>query len=142
MIAGLFDPGGGPTTDVAGALGPTASERRMGALRVAWAEPARAHEADGVLAVLDGFLVGASPRLEELPGRDVAPDRRVAPRLRGAFTLVVWDETTQTGIVVCDHFSLRACLMHGLPEDAAAVSTHMPALRRLLPQRSRAGGRV
>ena len=63
MIAGVFHRGGGRATEVARALGPDASERDVGALRIAWSEPARAHEADGVLAVLHGFLIGSSPRL-------------------------------------------------------------------------------
>ena len=134
MIAGLFDPGGEPATDPARALGPGADERGSGALRIAWSGTARAHESDGVLAVLDGFLHGASPRLEDIPAEWRRGGTSLTERLRGAFTLVVWEEATQTGMVVCDHFSLRPCLMHGSPPSGQLrFATHMPALRKLLP---------
>ena len=134
MIAGLFDPGGEPATDPARALGPGADERSSGPVRIAWSESARAYAADGVLAVLDGFLLGQSPRLEDVPEEWRRSGASLAERLRGAFTLVVWDEGAQIGIVVCDHFSLRPCLMHGSPPSGQLrFATHMPALRKLLP---------
>ena len=134
MIAGVFDAAGEPAANVAGALDGAATERRAGPLRVAWAGGAQAHEADGVLAVLDGFLVGSSPRLEEVAAAWRADGVSLAGRLRGAFTLVVWDERERRGAVVCDQFSLRACLMHGSESGPLRFATHLPALRRLLPR--------
>ncbi len=133
MIAGVFEPAGEPAANVAGALGAAAEERRAGPLRVAWTGRAQAYEADGVLAVLDGFLTGSSPRIEEVVADWRGSGAGLAPRLRGAFTLVVWDERERRGAVVCDHFSLRACLMHGSGTGPLRFSTDAPALRRLLP---------
>jgi asparagine synthase (glutamine-hydrolysing) len=132
VIAGLFDPGGEPTTDPVPALGSGADGLRSGPLRLAWSGSARAHEADGVLAVLDGFLLGSSPRLEDLPAEWRRSGASLTDRLRGAFTLAVWDQSAHTGIVVCDQFSLRPCLMHGDPGGEVRFATHLPALRRLL----------
>ena len=59
VIAGVLARGSGATTDPARALG---GERvravAPGALGSRGASPARAHEADGLLVVLDGFLLG------------------------------------------------------------------------------------
>jgi len=133
VIAGAFDPAGEPAADTARALGNGATERRAGPLRLAWAGRARAHEADGVVAVLDGFLAGSSPRLDEVVPEWRRSGGALAPRLRGAFTLVVWDERERRGAVVCDQFSLRPCLMHGSEGATLRFATHLPALRRLLP---------
>jgi asparagine synthase (glutamine-hydrolysing) len=86
-----------------------------------------------VFVVLDGFLLGTSPRLEDLPAEWRRSGASLTESLRGAFTLVLWEEATQTGIVVCDQFSLRPCLMHGVPGEELRFATHLPALRRLLP---------
>ena len=133
MIAGVFDAAGEPAADVAGALGDASTERRAGPLRVAWAGRAEVSEADGVLAVLDGFLTGSSPRLEDVVAAWRDDGTELAERLRGAFTLVVWDERERRGAVVCDQFSLRACLMQGPHGGPLRFATHLPALRRLLP---------
>ena len=133
MLAGLLAPGGEPAADVARALGSDADARRAGALWIAWAGAARAHDSDGVLAVLDGFLTGPSPRLEGIAAEWRRAGSSLAERLRGAFTLVVWDEQSQTGMIACDQFSLRACLMHGPQGGALRFSTEMRALRALLP---------
>ncbi len=133
MIAGVFDSAGAPAADVAKALGAEATERAAGPLRIAWGGRARAHEADGVLVVLDGFLVGSSPRLEEVRAVWRDEGAAVAERLRGAFTLVVWDGAARRGLVACDHFSLRVCLMQGAQDGPLRFSTHAPVLRRLLP---------
>ena len=134
MIAGVFEAAGEPAADVARALGVAADERRAGPLHVAWAGLARAYEVDGVLAVLDGFLVGSSPRLEDVVAEWRGSGTALAERLRGAFTLVVWDERERQGAVVCDQFSLRTCLMHGSETGPLRFSTHLPALRHLLPR--------
>jgi asparagine synthetase B (glutamine-hydrolysing) len=134
VIAGVFEAAGEPAADARGALGDAAAERRAGPLRVAWGGRARAHEADGVLCVLDGFLVGSSPRLEGVVALWRAEGTSLAKRLRGAFTLLIWDERERRGAVVCDQFSLRVCLMHGSESGQLRFATHLPALRRLLPR--------
>jgi asparagine synthase (glutamine-hydrolysing) len=104
-----------------------------GALQLEWDEPARAHEEDGIRIVLEGFLLGPHAELEQIAAawRRHGPD--MAEGLRGAFTLVVWDERAHTGMVACDQFSLRTCLMHGREGGPLRFSTHMTTLRRMLP---------
>ena len=86
-----------------------------------------------MLVVLDGFLLGRFAELEQVAAEWRSSGTEVARRLRGAFTLVVWDEGAQSGAVVCDQFSLRVCLMHGTEGGPLRFSTHLPALRRMLP---------
>ena len=133
MIAGVFARGG-TGDDPARALEGEASVREAGALRLAWKEPARAHQSEGVLVVLDGFLVGELADLEQVAAAWRRAGRAAAEELRGAFTLVVWDERARAGMVACDHFSLRGCLIHGTEGGPLRFSTHMPALRRMLPR--------
>jgi asparagine synthase (glutamine-hydrolysing) len=133
VIAGVFDAAGNPAADARGALGGAAEERSAGPLCIAWGAAAGAHQADGVLGVLDGFLVGSSPRLGDVVAAWRDEGAALVERLRGAFTLVIWDERDRRGVVVCDHFSLRMCLMHGSPGGPLRFATHLPALRRLLP---------
>lgn len=133
MIAGVFDRAGDAAGEPARALGGEASSREAGRLRIAWREPARALESDRILVVLDGFLLGAMANLDEVAAAWRRSGPTMAHELRGAFTLVVWDERAQAGMVVCDHFSLRSCLIHGRQSGPLSFSTHMPALRRMLP---------
>lgn len=133
MIAGALERGNRPATEPARALGEGATARDAGALRLAWSGAASAHEEDGVVAVLDGFLVGRSPGVAEIARRWRSAGSRLARELRGAFTVVVWDEREGRGMVACDQFSLRICLMAGGPGGTLRFSTHLPTLRRMLP---------
>lgn len=134
MIAGVLAHRGDAARDPSAALGDGATERALGALRLAWRAPARAYEADGLVVVLDGFLIGAVTDLEQIAASWRQSAWEVARRLRGAFTVVVWDEAAQRGVVACDQFSLRVCLMHGPAGGPLRFSTHAGALRRLLPR--------
>ncbi len=134
MIAGVLERGPGTARDPASALGGDAHARRAGALHVAWRDPARACESDGVLVVLDGFLLGDVTALEQVATGWRRSRAGVAERLRGAFTLLVWDERAQAGMIACDHFSLRVCLIHGASGGPLSFSTHLPALRAMLPR--------
>jgi asparagine synthase (glutamine-hydrolysing) len=133
VIAGVFARGeasGEPER----ALGPGASGRAARAIRLAWKQPAQARDADGLLVVLDGFLLGALADLDEVAAAWRRSGPAMAQELRGAFTLVVWDEPAQAGMIACDHFSLRPCLIHGSEDGPLRFSTHMTALRRMLPR--------
>jgi asparagine synthase (glutamine-hydrolysing) len=102
-------------------------------LQLEWDEPARAHEADGLTVALDGFLIGSLTELGDVAGEWRRSGTELAERLRGAFTLVIWDEAARAGMIVCDQFSLRPCLVHGLEASELRFSTHMTTLRRMLP---------
>ena len=90
-------------------------------------------EADGLKVALDGFLLGSLADLEEVAGEWRRSGTAMAENLRGAFTLVVWDARERSGMVACDQFSLRPCLVHGLDGGELRFSTHLTTLRRMLP---------
>jgi len=97
VIAGVLERGPATARDPASALGGDAHTRRAGALRVAWRDPASAHESDGLLVVLDGFLLGEVAGLDQVAAGWRRSGADTAERLRGAFTLLVWDEAAQAG---------------------------------------------
>ncbi len=132
MIAGGLGAGHGRVRDPGRAAGPEATHREAGALRLAWNGGAEAHEADGLLVVLDGFLLGPMADLANVAEAWRRAGNSVTDQLQGAFTIVIWDGRSQRGIVACDHFSLRVCLMHGTEGGTLRFSTHLPTLRRML----------
>jgi asparagine synthase (glutamine-hydrolysing) len=115
---------------------------RGGDLRLEWEEPAQVREADELTVALDGFLLGPLADLEEVAAEWRRSGAAMADRLRGAFTLVVWDGRVRTGMIACDQFSLRPCLVHGLEAAELRFSTHMTTLRRMLPGDPRADAGV
>jgi asparagine synthase (glutamine-hydrolysing) len=134
VIAGVLERGPGTGRDPAAALGGDAQARRAGALHVAWRDPASAREADGLLVVLDGFLLGEVAELDQVAAGWRRSGAAMAESLRGAFTLLAWDEAAQEGMIACDQFSLRVCLIHGSSDGPLSFSTHLPALRAMLPR--------
>jgi len=133
VIAGALA-AGGRDVQPAVALGADAESRDHGPLRLAWRAPARAHEADGVTVVLDGFLLGEAADLGRVGRAWRESPSGLTDLLRGAFTLVVWDSAAEAGVIVCDHFSLRNCLIHGARGGPLRFATHPPALRRMVPR--------
>jgi asparagine synthase (glutamine-hydrolysing) len=133
VIAGVLARGRETRSDPAAALGDAPSSRRAGALHLAWSDAAQALDSDGLLVVLDGFLIGRLSELEQVAAGWRSVGTGVANELRGAFTVVIWDENAQKGAVVCDQFALRVCLMHGSEGGALRFSTHLPALLAMLP---------
>jgi asparagine synthetase B (glutamine-hydrolysing) len=57
---------------------------------------------------------------------------QLAADLRGSYTLLVWDERSGTGAIVCDHLSLRPCFLFDGGTSVLRFGTDLPALRRLL----------
>lgn len=130
MLAGVFGSDG--RQPLAGA-GESAERHDGGCLQMAWTGPTQSHRSGSVTVLLDGFLVGDVVALEEVAERWRRIGESLTKTLRGGFTILIWDHAAQAGILACDPFSLRPCLVSGVVGGPLRFATHMPTMRRLLP---------
>jgi asparagine synthase (glutamine-hydrolysing) len=145
-LAGIFDPHSrADTARLAGALAPHRSTLSApGPLRVAYTGPTSG--AHGPLCLLDGFLdnagelgsalevpAGASPEAVLAAGWQ-RWGRGLAPRMRGDFALLIWDQVRGEGLLARDQLGVRSLFLH----DAAGglcFATEIRHLLALLPRR-------
>jgi asparagine synthase (glutamine-hydrolysing) len=121
-----------PAADTARALDvASAQTHENGPLRVSWDARVASHQDADVLVLVDGFLTGpiADPAVVAREWREHGSS--VAERLRGAFTVVVWDAANARGMVAGDHAAARSCLLYEQP-GTLLFGTHLPSLRRLM----------
>ncbi len=152
-LAGVFDPSAG--TDLSrlpGALSPMAAQTfDCGPLHLAFSGPRPG--SNGTLCLLDGFLDNAGEIRRELGVRDEDPkaafldeealsagyDRwgpRLLDRIRGDFTLLLWDSKRREGLIARDQLGVRPLFLH----EAGGVlrfASEIRSVLALLPQRPR-----
>jgi asparagine synthase (glutamine-hydrolysing) len=147
LLAGVFDPGGRhETLDPGKALAPeAASGWGAGPLRLACSGPPPP-VADGVLCLLDGHLdnavelgaeldVEAPGSAEELLARAYRRwGESLVARMRGDFTLLLWDEERGEGLIARDQLGLRPLFVQRRG-DSLLFAGEIRRLLALLPRR-------
>lgn len=106
--------------------------RQLGPVAVAWDAGADIAEGDGIAVWVDGFLLGAGADAAAVLGAWPAGAADTLARLRGAFTVVVWDARQAVVTIANDHMSLGACLLHG-DGPVTTWATDGPTLLAALP---------
>jgi asparagine synthase (glutamine-hydrolysing) len=147
-FVGSFDPGGRlAIPDLSAALSPEPARLlERGALRLACGGPAPA-TADGLLCLLNGNLDNAAQIAAELgdPGADAPVEallaaayrrwgRETVRRLRGDFTLLIWDAAKEEGLIARDQLGLRPFFLHRR-DGAILFASEIRNLLVLLPRR-------
>lgn len=132
MIAGVLSPHGVADAAPQDALREPAGTAADALLSVAWSGSIDASDADGLLVLIDGVLwplAGDAQRAVRDGWR--REGSQFPARLRGAFTILVWDRERRIGALASDHVSMRNCYLH---EEAGRLrfATGIPVIRRLV----------
>jgi asparagine synthetase B (glutamine-hydrolysing) len=103
-------------------------------LQVGWTHPVVGGDDDGLLVLIDGVLwpLGSDPH-ERVRDGWRSEGAQFVTALRGAFTILVWDRERQVGVLASDQVSMRNCYLHE-ENGTLRFSTHLPAMRRMLPR--------
>jgi asparagine synthase (glutamine-hydrolysing) len=145
-LAGLFDPRGpADPARLAGALAPHAATIvTRGPLGVAYSGPAR--DSPGPLCLLDGYLDNPQElRLALKAPADASPEdilatgwqrwgRELPPRMRGEFTLLIWDQERGEGLLARDQLGVRSMFLHDAG-GSLCFASEIRHLLALLPRR-------
>jgi asparagine synthase (glutamine-hydrolysing) len=144
-LAGAFDPHGGESARIAGALAPhAATVIACGPLTVAHSGAVATH--NETLCLLDGHLDNATELSlalgcaggESVEGMLALGYRRwgraLLPRLRGDFALLIWDRAREQGLLARDQLGVRSLFVHEWGRRLCFAS-EVRHLLALLPRR-------